>query len=194
MPLSTSARRAASRLGATTAVLFAATVTSTPAAHAVPMPSVPATAPVSFAEPVVTTVVPPPAASALARPATGEVTSGFGVRTHPISGNAKLHEGVDFAIGDGNIYAAADGVVGSAGRSGGYGNLTEITHTAPDGSSFSTRYAHQSDILVAPGEQVTRGQLIGRIGSTGASTGPHLHFELVLDGAVVDALPRLTSR
>lgn len=191
MPSSSPARRALSRLGATTAVLFAATVTSTPAAQAVPMPSVPATAPVSFDEPVVTTVVPPPPASALARPANGEVTSGFGMRTHPISGNAKLHEGVDFALGDGKVYAAADGVVASAGWSGGYGNLTEITHTASDGSSFSTRYAHQSEMLVAPGERVTRGQVIGRIGSTGASTGPHLHFELVLDGAVVDALPRI---
>lgn len=191
MTSSASARRSASRLGATSLILFAATATSISPAHAVPMPSAPAGAAVSFAEPVVTTVFPPPAASGLGRPATGEVTSGFGMRTHPITGIATLHKGVDFALGDGNVYAAADGVVASAGSSGAYGNLTEVTHSAPDGSSFSTRYAHQARMLVEPGEQVTRGQVIGRIGSTGASTGLHLHFEVVLDGAVVDALPRI---
>ena len=191
-PRRTPATRLARTLAASAAVLFAGTVTSAPSAHAA-VTSVPPNATVSFAGPALTTVVPPPGASNLARPGNGEVTSGFGMRKHPVTGRAKLHEGVDFAVGDGNVYAAADGIVASAESSGGYGLLTEITHVGGDGSSFSTRYAHQARLLVEPGDRVTRGQVIGRIGSTGTSTGPHLHFEVVVDGAATDALPRIAG-
>jgi murein DD-endopeptidase MepM/ murein hydrolase activator NlpD len=85
--------------------------------------------------------------------------------------------------------AAAGGRVTQAGWAGGYGNYTCIDHGLVGGARLSTCYGHQQAILVAPGQQVTAGQVIGRVGSTGASTGPHLHFEVRLGGRPVDPLP-----
>jgi murein DD-endopeptidase MepM/ murein hydrolase activator NlpD len=162
-------------------------------------PAVAVTAPhdaVVAPQTVITGVLPPPAepvaaATALARPATGEVTSDFGVREHPVRGGARMHTGVDFSAGDGGVYAAADGVVVQTATSGGYGLQTVVEHTAPDGSTWLSRYSHQSSFSVEPGDQVTRGQRIGTIGSTGVSTGPHLHFEVMIGGELTDPQPRI---
>lgn len=126
------------------------------------------------------------------RPATGEQTSPYGYRVHPISGVQKLHTGMDFAVGDGQIYAAADGTVTYAGfDSGGYGNLVKVDHGTIDGHSVETWYAHQSDLEVSVGDEVSAGEDIGNIGTTGSSTGLHLHFELRVDGEPVDPAPYL---
>ena len=119
----------------------------------------------------------------LARPVDGPITSGFGPRVHPIFGNVRMHTGIDFGVAPGSpIRAAGDGVVVIAGPYGGYGNATVIDH----GNALATLYGHQSALLVAPGDRVTRGQVIGRVGCTGYCTGPHLHFEVRLYGTPVD--------
>lgn len=122
----------------------------------------------------------------LASPVPGaRVTSPFGMRLHPILGVWRMHTGADFAAGMGTpLRAAADGVVIAAGPRGGYGLTTIIDH----GGSLATMYAHQSAILVRAGQSVTRGQVVGRVGSTGLSTGPHAHFEVRVSGAPVDPL------
>ncbi|CAN5883734.1 hypothetical protein BH23ACT10_BH23ACT10_26000 [soil metagenome] len=108
-------------------------------------------------------------------PLRAPMTSGFGMRTHPLSGGARLHAGIDLGAASGTpIGAAAAGTVVAAGVMGGYGNAVDIRHA--DGTT--TRYAHQSRLLVRNGQQVAAGQIIGLVGSTGASTGPHLHFEV----------------
>jgi murein DD-endopeptidase MepM/ murein hydrolase activator NlpD len=108
-------------------------------------------------------------------PVEGRVSSEFGVRTHPLSGTQRLHAGIDIAAATGTpIRAGAPGRVAMAGWQGGYGYAVDLRH--PDGTV--TRYAHQSRLLVRPGQQVATGQIIGLVGSTGASTGPHLHFEV----------------
>ncbi|MDA2978406.1 MAG: peptidoglycan DD-metalloendopeptidase family protein [Actinomycetota bacterium] len=115
----------------------------------------------------------------LVRPVPGAVSSGFGNRVHPISGVVKMHNGVDMNASHGDsIVAAEDGVVILAGVKGGYGNTVMIDH----GGGMVTLYAHQSAIGVTVGQTVTQGQTIGRIGSTGQSTGPHLHFEVRING------------
>ncbi len=117
-------------------------------------------------------------------------TSGFGVRSDPFRGGAAMHAGVDISGPIGTpIYATADGMVGRAQWANGYGKLIEIEH----GKGIQTRYGHLSGILVAPGTRVTRGQLIGRMGSTGRSTGSHLHYEVRLDGHAVNPMPFLQS-
>jgi murein DD-endopeptidase MepM/ murein hydrolase activator NlpD len=111
--------------------------------------------------------------------------SPYGWRLHPILGYQRLHTGVDIPAPSGTpIRAAADGMVLSAGPRGGYGNTVIIDH----GSSMATLYAHQSDINVAPGQTVQAGDVIGEVGSTGLSTGPHLHFEVRIGGTPVDPL------
>lgn len=106
--------------------------------------------------------------------------SGYGWRLDPFTGERALHEGVDFVAAIGSkIHAAAAGVVVSAESHPQYGNLIEIDH----GRGISTRYAHASKLLVRPGAFVKRGQLIALVGNTGRSTGPHLHFEVRLNGA-----------
>jgi len=116
------------------------------------------------------------------------ITSPFGPRADPITGTLGFHPGVDFGATFGTpIQAAADGTVVWAGPNGGYGNCTIIDH----GHSLATLYAHQSLIIVHVGDQVTRGQMIGQVGSTGYSTGPHLHFEVRISGTPVDPVPYL---
>lgn len=103
------------------------------------------------------------------------MSSGYGYRKDPIYGSSKFHEGLDFAAKSGTpVFATADGVIQDAGRHGGYGNCIDISH----GYSYLTRYAHLSEILVKPGQEVKRGEMIGKVGSTGKSTGPHLHYEV----------------
>ena len=117
-------------------------------------------------------------------------TSSFGVRYDPFTGGAAMHAGTDMAGTMGEpIYAAAGGTVLQAGRSGGYGNLVELSH----GKGIDTRYGHLSAILVKPGEHVRQGQLIGRMGSTGRSTGTHLHYEVRIDGHAVNPRPFLDA-
>ncbi|WP_140984540.1 M23 family metallopeptidase [Asticcacaulis tiandongensis] len=102
-------------------------------------------------------------------------TSGYGMRTHPIQGFRKMHTGVDFGAPTGTpVYAAGDGVVADAKWWGGYGRWVRVTHT----KEWQTGYAHLSRIAVKPGQRVKQGELIGYVGSTGNSTGPHLHFEV----------------
>ncbi|MGI0484894.1 M23 family metallopeptidase [Pantanalinema rosaneae CENA516] len=120
-------------------------------------------------------------------PVQGVLTSGFGHRW------GRMHKGIDLAAATGTpIVASAAGTVTYAGwNEGGYGNLVELQHT--DGSL--TRYAHNSRVLVRVGEQVSQGQVIAELGSTGRSTGPHCHFEIVLPGqGAVDPIAYLPSR
>ena len=117
-------------------------------------------------------------------------TSNFGIRSDPFRGTAAMHAGVDIPGPVGTpIYATADGVVAHAGRQGGYGNMVELNH----GKGIATRYGHLSKILVADNTRVTRGQLIALMGSTGRSTGPHLHYEVRIDGHAVNPIPFLTT-
>lgn len=109
------------------------------------------------------------------------ITSPYGTRTHPVTGKVRTHAGIDVGAAHGtNIYAAADGVVLVAGwNTGGYGNYVVINH----GSGITTLYAHCSALNVSAGQSVKKGQVIAKIGSTGLSTGPHLHFEVLVNGA-----------
>jgi murein DD-endopeptidase MepM/ murein hydrolase activator NlpD len=117
-------------------------------------------------------------------------TSGFGTRSDPFGGYTAMHAGIDLAGPVGTpIYAAADGIVDRAGWANGYGNLVELDH----GKSIQTRYGHLSAILVTTGQRVRRGDLIARMGSTGRSTGSHLHYEVRLDGHAVNPVPFLQS-
>ncbi len=119
------------------------------------------------------------------------VTSPFGYRTHPISGTRRFHTGIDLA-GSGcygtPIVAANDGTVISAGWNGGYGNCVIVDH----GGGVTTLYAHASSIAVGYGQSVSRGETVAYIGSTGNSTGPHLHFEVRIDGAYQNPYPYIT--
>lgn len=111
------------------------------------------------------------------------ISSGFGGRKHPISGNWKTHKGIDLAASTGTpVESVGDGTVISAGRNGGYGNYILIRHT----QGYETAYAHLSKINVKKGQRVTQGQLIGAVGTTGNSTGPHLHYEMHKNGKVID--------
>jgi murein DD-endopeptidase MepM/ murein hydrolase activator NlpD len=121
--------------------------------------------------------------STTVRPSTGPVTSNFGMRTHPITGVYKLHTGTDFAVGDGNAYAARAGTVVGSEWSGWGGNLVTIDH-----GDVETRYAHLSQRYVSDGDRVAAGTIVGLIGSTGMATGPHLHFEVISNGKYRDPL------
>lgn len=126
---------------------------------------------------------PETAPGAIAWPVTGVITSPFGWRRSPFGSGAEFHQGLDIGANMGTpVKAAAAGTVISAGWYGGYGNYILIDH----GGGMSTGYGHLSRIDVSNGQQVQRGQLIGAVGSTGASTGPHLHFEVRISGKPVD--------
>lgn len=117
-------------------------------------------------------------------------TSAFGVRSDPFRGSAAMHAGIDLASPTGTpIYATADGVVARAEWFGGYGNMVDIDH----GKGIATRYGHMSRISAHPGQRIKRGELIGYVGSTGRSTGSHLHYEVRIDGHAVNPMPFLQS-
>lgn len=117
------------------------------------------------------------------RPVDGPITSGFGKRVDPLNGKSALHTGIDFRSNHGdNIYATADGVVNKAFYNGSYGNYVLIDHK----NGYSTAFSHMKKFLVRPGQRVKRGQLIGHVGNSGRSTGPHLHYEVTLDGEPID--------
>lgn len=111
------------------------------------------------------------------------LSSGFGKRKHPVLGYTKMHKGLDFAAPRGTpIYAAGNGTVEHAGRKGAYGNYVRIRHNA----DYSTAYAHMKRINTAKGRRVKQGQIIGYVGTTGRSTGPHLHYEILRGGRQVN--------
>jgi len=115
----------------------------------------------------------------------GYISSGFGERMDPFTGEEGVHKGVDFAAPAGTrVLAVAAGVVTWAGPREGYGNLVEINH----GKGYSTRYAHNDTILVRVGDTVQRGEPIATVGSTGRSTGPHVHFEVLRNGVQVNPM------
>jgi murein DD-endopeptidase MepM/ murein hydrolase activator NlpD len=119
----------------------------------------------------------------LQRPVPGTVSSNFGMRRHPILGYSRMHRGMDFRAGYGTpILAATDGRVVAAGRHGGYGNQVRLAHAG----GLMTTYSHMSQIAARPGSSVRQGQVIGYVGSTGLSTGPHLHYELYKDGVAIN--------
>jgi murein DD-endopeptidase MepM/ murein hydrolase activator NlpD len=119
----------------------------------------------------------------LQRPVPGMVSSNFGMRRHPILGYSRMHRGMDFRAGYGTpIMAATDGRVVSAGWAGGHGKRVQIAH----GGGLVTSYSHMSRISAQPGTAVRQGQVIGYVGSTGLSTGPHLHYELYRNGAAIN--------
>lgn len=118
------------------------------------------------------------------------ITSSFGYRRDPFNGRAAMHSGLDFKGAHGSpIFAAADGEVSFAGRKAGYGNVVEITHA----NGMMTRYAHLSRIDVAAGQPIAAGETLGGLGSTGRSTGPHLHFEVRINGRAVNPRPFLET-
>jgi murein DD-endopeptidase MepM/ murein hydrolase activator NlpD len=118
------------------------------------------------------------------------MSSGFGGRYHPLLGGYRQHSGVDLAASFGSpIRATSDGIVSQAGWRGGYGLAVALNN-----GSSETRYAHMSRIAVAPGQTVKRGDVIGYVGSTGQSTGPHLHYEIRQNGVAVDPAPTLGSK
>ncbi len=120
------------------------------------------------------------------RPAAGEIGSGFGLRVHPVTGHWSQHNGADMRGDTGDpVVAAIDGVVLSAQPCPFYGNTVVLYH----GAGFATLYAHLDSFAVAPDDEVTAGTLLGAMGSTGRSTGPHLHFETRIDGVAIDPAP-----
>jgi murein DD-endopeptidase MepM/ murein hydrolase activator NlpD len=118
------------------------------------------------------------------------LTSGYGMRTHPVLGGRRQHAGIDLAAPTGTpIHATADGVIGRADWYSSYGLYISINH----GASMETRYAHLSRLAVAAGDNVKKGDLIGYVGSTGRSTGPHLHYEVRVDGVAVNPIPYMVE-
>lgn len=116
------------------------------------------------------------------------LTSDFGSRSDPFTGRRRMHQGIDIPGPIGTpIYATADGIISRAEWANGYGNLVEINH----GNGLQTRYGHMSKLIAQPNQRVVRGQLIGLMGSTGRSTGSHLHYEVRIAGAAVNPIPYL---
>ena len=132
-----------------------------------------------------------PVSAGFGWPVAGHITSYFGYRYHPILHFSRFHAGIDIGAGWGSpIVAAADGEVVRAGWAGGYGRQVRIAH----GSGIVSSYAHMSEIVAQPGSFVHQGQLIGYVGSSGLSTGPHVHYEVTRDGTPVNPLSvRFTS-
>lgn len=123
-------------------------------------------------------------------PTSGTITSGFGYRRSPFGSSREFHSGLDIGASRGTqVYSTAGGVVRMANYNGGYGNVIFVDH----GYGFSTVYAHLHKLNVKVGQQVTKGQLIGSVGSTGASTGPHLHYEVRVNGVAVNPTKYLST-
>ena len=121
---------------------------------------------------------------------TSRMTSNYGMRTHPVLGGRGAHHGIDLAAPSGTpVFATADGMVGMAQYYSSYGNYVQIEH----GGALQTRYAHLSDYTVQAGDMVRKGDLIGYVGSTGRSTGPHLHYEVRVDGQPVNPQPYMQA-
>ena len=119
------------------------------------------------------------------------MTSGFGMREHPVLGGRRAHTGVDLAAAVGTpVHATADGVVSKAAWFGGYGLFVSLEH----GGDLQTRYGHMSRLNVAEGQTVHKGDVIGYVGTTGRSTGPHLHYEVRVDGAAVNPVPYMAGQ
>jgi murein DD-endopeptidase MepM/ murein hydrolase activator NlpD len=141
--------------------------------------------------PSITTSIPdlgPDGAPRFVLPVTGRPSSGYGLRTDPISGGTVNHPGFDLAAATGTpVSAAARGTITHAGPAGTYGNLVTVRHE----HGFETRYAHLSAVDVQVGDVVEAGQEVGKVGTTGYSTGPHLHFEVRQDGQLIDPAPLL---
>ncbi|GAB4389814.1 MAG: M23 family metallopeptidase [Thermodesulfovibrionales bacterium] len=124
-------------------------------------------------------------------PVDGRITSRFGKRIHPIRGGNDFHTGVDISTKPGTpVKATADGIVTFSGWSGANGNLVAIEH----GFGYSTFYAHNKETTVNVGQVVRRGDVIAYVGSTGSSTGPHLHYEIWKEGKIVNPKPFITER
>ena len=124
-------------------------------------------------------------------PAEGRISSGFGMREHPRFGGRRFHTGTDISLSRGTpLHATADGIVSFADRSAGNGNIVVLEH----GSGYSTVYAHNTRNLVHPGQKVKRGDVIAYSGSTGVSTGPHVHYEVWKEGKSVNPEPFLKGR
>lgn len=118
------------------------------------------------------------------------LTSDYGMRTHPVLGGRRAHNGVDLAAPTGTpIYATADGYVSKAEWFSSYGKYVSIEH----GANLQTRFAHMSRITVEAGTRVKKGDIIGYVGSTGRSTGPHLHYEVRIDGKAVNPVPYMVE-
>lgn len=119
-----------------------------------------------------------------------QLTSSYGMRTHPVLGGRRKHTGIDLAAPTGTpVYATADGVIGRADWYSSYGLYISINH----GAAMETRYAHLSRLAVAAGDNVKKGDLIGYVGSTGRSTGPHLHYEVRVEGLAVNPIPYMVQ-
>ena len=118
------------------------------------------------------------------------MSSGFGMRVHPVLGGLRAHKGLDLPATTGTpIHASADGTIGKADWFGGYGLFVEIEH----GAGMETRYGHMSRIAVAEGQRVRKGDVIGYVGSTGRSTGAHLHYEVRIGGEAVNPIPYMQT-
>lgn len=122
--------------------------------------------------------------------AAASTTSNYGMRSHPVLGGMHAHKGIDLAAPTGTpVYATADGMVGRADWFSSYGLYVAIDH----GSKLETRYAHMSRLAVAAGQHVRKGDIIGYVGSTGRSTGPHLHYEVRVAGEAVNPIPYMAE-
>ena len=120
----------------------------------------------------------------------GRMSSGYGMRNHPVLRKRRKHNGIDLAAPTGTpVYATADGVVTRANWFSTYGLYVSIDH----GADLETRYAHLSKLSVADGERIEKGDIIGYVGSTGRSTGPHLHYEVRIDGVAVNPIPYMVE-
>ncbi len=118
------------------------------------------------------------------------LSSGYGMRVHPVTGRLARHNGIDIPAPHGTpIYATADGIVGRAQRLGGYGLYVEVEH----GNGIQTRYGHMSSFIVTSGQRVKKGDILGYVGSTGRSTGNHLHYEVRIAGTPVNPIPFVES-
>lgn len=118
------------------------------------------------------------------------MSSDYGMRTHPVLGSRRRHNGIDLAAPTGTpIYATADGLVSKAEYWSSYGNYVSVEH----GAQLQTRYAHMSRIAVRDGQRVSKGDIIGYVGSTGRSTGPHLHYEVRVAGEAVNPVPYMVE-